>query len=88
VLADASRLSEPVIVAGDFNSKSVGKVLARAGFAWPTRDIGHTAGPFSFDHIFYRGLGEGAEAGVAGDVKDASDHRPVWAVLAAPAALP
>jgi endonuclease/exonuclease/phosphatase (EEP) superfamily protein YafD len=42
-------------------------------------------GPFSYDHIFSRGLGTGGtEAGVAREVEDASDHRPVWVVLAAP----
>jgi endonuclease/exonuclease/phosphatase (EEP) superfamily protein YafD len=36
------------------------------------------------DHVFARGLcalAEGPRAGVARDVKDASDHRPVWAIL-------
>jgi endonuclease/exonuclease/phosphatase family metal-dependent hydrolase len=82
VLADAMRSSDPVVIAGDFNSKSVGRVFESAGFAWPTKGVGKTVGWFSFDHIFSRGLGgDGKAAGVAREVKDASDHRPVWAVL-------
>lgn len=83
VLADASQRADPVIVAGDFNSTSVGNVLEDAGFVWPTKRVGKTVGLFSFDHVFSRGLPTGpATAGVARDVKDASDHRPVWALLA------
>ncbi|HJS57349.1 MAG TPA: endonuclease/exonuclease/phosphatase family protein [Vicinamibacteria bacterium] len=84
VLADADRSpQEPVIVAGDFNSRSVGEVFVRGGFLWTTKGVGSTIGLFSFDHIFIRGLGNGAgiTAGVAREVRDASDHRPVWAVL-------
>jgi endonuclease/exonuclease/phosphatase (EEP) superfamily protein YafD len=69
-------------VAGDFNSHSVGKVFEAAGFSWPTKDVGTTVGLFSYDHVFSRGLPKGgASAGVARDVTDASDHRPVWALL-------
>lgn len=82
VAADAMRSADPVIVAGDFNSKSVGQVFERAGFVWPTKGVGKTVRFFSFDHIFSRGLaGTWGGAGVARDVKDASDHRPVWSVL-------
>lgn len=82
VAADATRNPPPVVVAGDFNSKSVGEVFERAGFAWPTRTVGRTVRVFSLDHIFSRGLEHAGAAGVARDVEDASDHRPVWAVLA------
>lgn len=82
ILADAMRNADPVILAGDFNSKSVGEVFERAGYAWPTKTVGKTVGPFSYDHIFSRGFLEAARgAGVARGVRDASDHRPVWVVL-------
>ncbi|HET7293510.1 MAG TPA: endonuclease/exonuclease/phosphatase family protein [Vicinamibacteria bacterium] len=87
VLADAQRHpDDPVVVAGDFNSRAVGEVFERAGYAWPTKALGKTTAFLSIDHIFSRGLAtrpEGA-AGVAREVRDASDHRPVWAVLASP----
>jgi endonuclease/exonuclease/phosphatase (EEP) superfamily protein YafD len=84
VLADARAVPEPVLVAGDFNSSSVGRAFEAEGFAWPTKAVGATTRRFSFDHVFARGLTPGAAtaAGVAREVRDASDHRPVWAVLA------
>jgi endonuclease/exonuclease/phosphatase family metal-dependent hydrolase len=83
VLADADRHpDDAAIVAGDFNSHSVGEVFVRGGFLWPTKSVGKTVGLFSFDHIFSRGLSSGAsQAGIAKEVRDVSDHRPVWAVL-------
>lgn len=80
VLADARESTLPVIIAGDFNSSQIGSRLEAAGYSWLTRGVGPTAHGFSFDHVFVRSLDfdEGA-AGVARDVKDASDHRPVWA---------
>ncbi len=87
VLADAQRQSGPVVIAGDFNSKSVSRVFEQAGFAWSTRDVGRTAGPFSFDHVVARGLRPAGSpaAGVVREAREASDHRPVWAAFAAPA---
>ena len=36
---------------------------------------------FSFDHVFVKGLDTATmQAGVARDVTDASDHRPIWVV--------
>ena len=64
--------------------------MAGAGFSWATEAVKNTAGPFDFDHVLARGLcpaGSGA-AGVAKDETDASDHKPVWAVLAPCAAAP
>jgi hypothetical protein len=64
--------------------------MAGAGFTWATEAVKNTAGPFDFDHVLARGLcpaGFGA-AGVAKDETDASDHKPVWAVLAPCAAAP
>jgi endonuclease/exonuclease/phosphatase family metal-dependent hydrolase len=45
--------------------------------------VGHTAGPFSFDHVVARGLTPAGDpaAGVVREAKQASDHRPVWALL-------
>ena len=82
VLCDARDSPDPVIVAGDFNSHGLGDRLVAAGYHWLTRDVGPTTRRFSFDHVFVRGLSlEEARAGVAREVKDASDHRPVWVDL-------
>jgi endonuclease/exonuclease/phosphatase family metal-dependent hydrolase len=91
LLADAADSSDPVVVAGDFNSGDVGKQLVRSGFGWPTRDVGTTSKflffGMSIDHIFGRGLSVPTDAPAAGVVEDnrgASDHRPVWAVFEPP----
>lgn len=86
ILADLRSRPEPAIVAGDTNSKGIGKVFLAAGLVWPTQNIGGTRGRFSFDHVFARGLiaAPGAFAGVVRPAKEASDHRPVWARLAVP----
>ena len=84
VLADAEGWAGPEVVAGDFNGRVGPRELASAGFSWPTESVKNTAGPFDFDHVLARGLcpaGAGA-AGAAKDETDASDHDPVWAVLA------
>jgi len=83
VLADAESVTDPVVVAGDFNSHGVGARLAARGYLWPTRHIGHSIGPFSYDHIFIRGLrvAEGTSAGVAKGGPHASDHWPVWGLF-------
>jgi endonuclease/exonuclease/phosphatase family metal-dependent hydrolase len=84
ILDDAEGSPDPVVVAGDFNSEGVGRLFEKRGYCWPTRDVGPTIHRFSVDHVFVRGLCaavEGRRAGVARDVKDASDHRPVWAIL-------
>lgn len=75
-----------MVIAGDFNSLGLGRLFAQRGYCWPTRDVGPTVHGFSVDHVFARGLcaPSGLRAGVARDVKDASDHRPVWAVLGGP----
>ena len=84
VLADAEGWSGLALVAGDFNGRGGPRELAKAGFGWPTESIGSTAGPFAFDHIVARGLCAAgpAAAGVAAKTP-ASDHKPVWALLAA-----
>jgi len=83
ILHDAADFAGPVIVAGDFNSWGIGEYFERNGYAWPTRDVGHTINVFSWDHIFSRGLGMPATAyaGQVRYVRKASDHHPVWAVL-------
>jgi endonuclease/exonuclease/phosphatase (EEP) superfamily protein YafD len=80
-----------VVVAGDFNSHGLGRAFEEHGYCWPTKHVGSSVRRFSFDHVFARGLcSPPLVAGVARDVEDASDHRPVWAVLgrAGPAPSP
>jgi len=82
VLCHAREGQGPVVVAGDLNSSSLGARLEADGYSWLTRGVGATTRRYSFDHVFVRGLPfVAAEAGAARDVKDASDHRPVWAEL-------
>jgi endonuclease/exonuclease/phosphatase family metal-dependent hydrolase len=83
ILADAAGTSCPVVVAGDFNSKEIGKYFEKKGYAWPTKSVGKTISFFSWDHIFVRGLGspDSARAGQVREVHGASDHHPVWASL-------
>ncbi len=84
LLADAAGWDGPVVAAGDFNGRAGPRVLADAGFAWVSEAVENTAGPFDFDHVLARGLcPAGARAAAAAeDETDASDHDPVWAVLA------
>jgi endonuclease/exonuclease/phosphatase family metal-dependent hydrolase len=91
LLEDAADSTDPVVIAGDFNSKDVGQQVVAAGYSWPTRDVGATSKFFFFgmsiDHIFVKGLespSEGVGCGAVADNKGASDHRPVWAVLETP----
>jgi len=84
VLRDAEGRPGPVIVAGDFNSHGLGETFQQAGYRWLTERVGPTTRSFSFDHVFVRGLpGWPASAGSILLNPPASDHRPVWAVLAA-----
>ncbi len=88
VLEDATRFPGPVVIAGDFNSGTIGALLEQHGFTWTTARVGPTVAFFSWDHIFVRGLvpaGAGA-AGVVRKVLGASDHHPVWAVVVPTAA--
>lgn len=81
VIKDAERYSR-VIVAGDFNSREVGKVFEWYGFRWVTKDLGSTISFFAWDHVFVRGLEPvRRRAGIVRDNGGASDHLPVWAVL-------
>jgi endonuclease/exonuclease/phosphatase family metal-dependent hydrolase len=85
VLADTALHDGAVIVGGDFNAKGLAERVSQRGFAWPTRDVGHTRSFLSIDHILARGLQPAGapSAGVAREVKGASDHYPVWATFAA-----
>ena len=96
IIAEADKAAaagQPVVVAGDFNSHGIGEQFTRAGYAWPTQHLGPTVRwtvfRLHYDHVFARGLvpvtGQ-ASAGVA-DNHDASDHQPIWVVLAPPAAV-
>ena len=88
ILDDAAGATDPVVIAGDFNSYGIGPVLQRAGYRWTTELVGPSISLFSWDHIFVRGLAPArpASAGVLAHVRGASDHHPVWAVLGPPAA--
>jgi endonuclease/exonuclease/phosphatase family metal-dependent hydrolase len=90
VLADAEGWAGPVLVAGDFNGRAGPRELASAGFCWATEAVKNTAGPFDFDHVLARGLcpAGSAAAAAAEDETDASDHDPVWALLAPCSAVP
>jgi endonuclease/exonuclease/phosphatase family metal-dependent hydrolase len=91
--ADAASAEGPVVIAGDFNSHGKVEELAKAGFAWVTRDVGPTArfrllgiglAGLSYDHVLARQLrvaAEPAAVGVVADNRGASDHNPVWVVL-------
>jgi endonuclease/exonuclease/phosphatase family metal-dependent hydrolase len=72
ILADAARYPR-VIIGGDMNDT--------AGYAWPTARGPRTATVGRLDHLFLRGLAipDSAASGTVLDVRDASDHRPVWA---------
>lgn len=85
ILADAERYPH-VIVGGDLNSGSVGRVAREMGYAWPTERGPNTTRGARWDHIFLKGLSspERAAAGTVRDVRGASDHRPVWAIAILP----
>jgi endonuclease/exonuclease/phosphatase family metal-dependent hydrolase len=82
VLDDARDSADPVVIGGDLNNKGLGKLFRAAGYLWPTEHVGSTTRIFSYDHVFVRGLGTTAgTAGVVREADDASDHRPVWALI-------
>jgi endonuclease/exonuclease/phosphatase family metal-dependent hydrolase len=83
ILDDAHPSPDPVVVVGDFNTRGLHKPFEKAGYLWVTRNLRDTSGWWELDHIFARGLRPPgpATAGVSEDLHDASDHRPVWALL-------
>jgi endonuclease/exonuclease/phosphatase family metal-dependent hydrolase len=72
----------PVIIAGDFNSYEVaGEALSR-GYSWPTSGVVAKPSRPSAGSCLYRGLGTAPDsASVVHDVRGASDHHPVWAMV-------
>jgi endonuclease/exonuclease/phosphatase family metal-dependent hydrolase len=84
VLEDAEAWAGSIVVAGDFNGRGGPREIAHAGFQWATEPVKNTLGPFDFDHILARGLcpASPGSAGAAEDATNASDHDPVWALLA------
>lgn len=84
VTRDALGFSGPVVIAGDFNDTGVAARIQREGYTWITQGVGATHTFFSLDHILVRGLApaEPGSVGVVPNVQGASDHHPVWAVLA------
>lgn len=83
IFRDAAGFSGPVVIAGDFNSQGIGPFLVNHGYAWVTERVGPSIAFFSWDHIFVRHLSptRSPGAGLVKDVRGASDHRPVWAVV-------
>lgn len=81
ILKDAAKYPR-VVIGGDMNSSSVGRVARDMGYAWPTERGPTTTRGARWDHIFIKGLStpKAAAAGTVRDVRGASDHRPVWAI--------
>jgi endonuclease/exonuclease/phosphatase family metal-dependent hydrolase len=81
ILADAAE-HRRVILGGDMNDPLVGELARNAGYAWPTEEGPRTATIGRLDHIFFKGLSspDSAASGTVFNVRNASDHRPVWAV--------
>lgn len=83
IFRDAAGFTGPVVIAGDFNSQGIGPFLVRHGYRWVTERVGPSIAFFSWDHIFVRHLSptRSPGAGLVKNVRGASDHRPVWAVV-------
>jgi endonuclease/exonuclease/phosphatase family metal-dependent hydrolase len=81
ILKDASGFDR-VVIGGDFNNHGVGKVARDSGYAWPTEKGPRTMLIGRWDHIVFKGLmsPDSAGSGTIGNVRHASDHKPVWAV--------
>jgi endonuclease/exonuclease/phosphatase family metal-dependent hydrolase len=86
IMADAAAYGR-VAVLGDMNSYGVGHAFEAAGFAWATERNPRTFAVGRWDHIFLKGvtLAHDSATGVIQENRGASDHRPVWAVIASPA---
>lgn len=81
ILEDAL-LYPRVVIGGDLNSGTVARVAQEAGYQWPTEHGPRTTLIGRWDHVLFRGLDapEIGSAGTVTEVRNASDHRPVWAV--------
>jgi endonuclease/exonuclease/phosphatase family metal-dependent hydrolase len=84
IVDDARSSPDPVVVAGDFNSRGLSGPFEDAGYLWLTRNLRDTSLWWELDHVYARDLAPPgpATAGVAEDLHDASDHKPVWVLLA------
>jgi endonuclease/exonuclease/phosphatase family metal-dependent hydrolase len=82
VLDDADRYPD-VIIGGDFNSETVPEIALARGYTWPTRRLPHTTKLWTLDHILLKGdlAARSPSVGVAHDNLEASDHRPIWAMV-------
>ena len=86
ILTDAAAHTR-VVILGDMNSHKLGASFRRAGYAWATE---HNPGTFEtgqrLDHVFLKGvtLAHDGATGVISNNRRASDHLPVWAVIASP----
>ncbi len=83
LIEDAEGAAGPIVIGGDFNSHAIGSLLVQAGYLWVTQANGpSTADGKRYDHVFARGLSQGAVAtGVVEDNRESSDHKPVWATF-------
>jgi endonuclease/exonuclease/phosphatase family metal-dependent hydrolase len=83
VAEDAKDFAGPVVIAGDLNDYGMAARIRNQGYSWPTQWVGSTHTIFSMDHILTRGLvpARPGSVGVVREVRGASDHHPVWAVL-------
>ncbi len=81
ILEDAQSYQH-VVLGGDMNDPGVGRLARDYGYAWPTEHGPRTAAIGRLDHIFLKGLSVpgGVAAGTVLDVRNASDHRPIWAL--------
>lgn len=83
VIANSRQGWDRVIIGGDVNDVGMGEIFADSGFAWPTRHEAPTKHTWQFDHIFLEGLelNTPESTGVVTNVRGASDHKAVWAVV-------
>ena len=83
ILNDAAGWPGAVVIAGDFNGAGGADELAKASFVWLTRAVHNTAWLLDADHILVRGLCAAGDppAAKVSDVRNVSDHRPVWAMV-------
>jgi endonuclease/exonuclease/phosphatase family metal-dependent hydrolase len=85
ILADAAGYRH-VIIGGDMNSGTVGRIARDRGYAWPTERGHRTMILGRWDHIFLKGLAapDSAGTGTVLNVRNASDHRPIWVIAVLP----
>jgi endonuclease/exonuclease/phosphatase family metal-dependent hydrolase len=79
VLEDAKSFPR-VVLGGDMNDPTVGELARAEGYDWPTEREERTALIGRLDHIFLKGLftADSAGSGTVLNVRNASDHRPIW----------